>query len=178
MRAIDGQRPSKLYCYSEQRRLERSLMLGEFHLRPAADGMRQITTRPVEQILPFRAKAASIESYANYLTLSMAKVWNDALFETFSDADCCLVIHRPEEFGERIHQAAARMLPNWTGIDAAVSYGIPSPLGAAFSKARQEATQQEWLFAWRPITVAMTVSPVVIQIGNIEDIAELRKRSR
>jgi len=63
------------------------------------------------------------------------------------------------------------------GIDAAVSYGAASPLGAAFCKTKRHAPEHEWLFAWRPMQEAMVRNPVVIRIGSIEDIAELRVRS-
>jgi hypothetical protein len=110
------------------------------------------------------------------LALSLAREWNERLFDLFAGADSCLVIHDTEEFGERIHRAAKRILPSWAGIDAAVSYGSHSPLGAVFSKARCDAAQKEWMFAWRPTQFALSLNPVFIQIGNIEDIAELRDR--
>lgn len=175
MSPLDCQRPPALYRYSQQALLERSLTLGEFCLRPAADHMQAVPVTVGEPILPFRARA--VASHATYLTLSLAQAWDESLFDEFGGADCCLVIRRVEEFGERIHRAAAGMLPNWAGIDAAISYGAPSPLGAAFSKTRDHARQREWLFAWRPINATMALSPVTIRIGSIEDIAELRPRA-
>jgi hypothetical protein len=165
-------RPSTLYRYSQQSWLERSLTLGEFRLRPPAPD----TPADGEQILPFGTPRAAAASAA-YLTLSFATAWDEALFDTFDGADCCLVIHDPEQFGERIHRAAQRMLPSWAGIDAAISYGLPSPLGAAFSKTRRHAAEKEWLFAWRPTTPALGCHPVVIRIGSIEGIAELRPKA-
>lgn len=176
MSSIDCQRPPALYRYSQQAQLERALTLGEFCLRPAADHMQSAPASAGEPILPFRSRTGTIASHATFLTLSMAKAWDEALFDEFDGAECCLVIHRAEEFGERIHRAAARMLPNWAGIDAAVSYGVPSPLGAAFSKPQHYARQREWLFAWRPINPTMALSPVTIRIGAIDDIAELRRK--
>ncbi|HVK94681.1 MAG TPA: hypothetical protein VM571_08130 [Noviherbaspirillum sp.] len=164
-------RPKKLYRYSLRQWLERALQLGEFRLRPPVV---QADMPAGEQILPFgrRADAAT----TNYLTLSMTNVWDDKLFDAFAGADCCLVIHDPEQFGERIHRAAQRLLPSWAGIDAAVSYGIPSPLGAVFSKDRHYATEKEWMFAWRPTQAALVCNPVMIHIGSIESIAELRQK--
>jgi hypothetical protein len=174
MPPIDCQRPPKLYLYSERRYLERALATGEFRLTPAADTILEMGAARGGATLP-PAGSGSM-SHATYLTLSMSQAWDEALFDEYAGADCCLVIHRAEEFGERIHRAAARVLPDWAGIDAAVSYGISSILGAAFSKARQYARQQEWLFAWRPREPTMSLNPVVIRIGNIEAIAELRPR--
>ena len=171
MLAVDYQRPSKLYRYSQRHWLERSLKLGEFRLRPATE---QANASP--QILPFQPIEARTAVAATYLTLSLAKTWDDALFAEFPGADCCLIIHDAEEFGERIHRAVKRVLPAWAGIDAAVSYGMPSSLGRAFSKTKSCAIEKEWLFAWRPTQPTSALKPILVQIGSIEDIAELREK--
>lgn len=167
MPAAAFQRPAKLYRYSRRQWLERSLQFGEFRLQPpsapAAAG---------EQILPFGPRAAK----NGFLTLSLASAWDANLFDAFADADCCLVVHDAEQFGERIHRAAQRLLPSWAGIDAAISYGVPSPLGEVFSKNRQHAAEKEWLFAWRATQPALVNNPVTVTIGSIEGIAELRGR--
>lgn len=161
-------RPKKLYRYSQRQWLERSLQLGEFRLRPASPA------GPTgEQILPFGPRASAA---GGYLTLSLTSASDEQLFDAFPGADCCLVIHHAEEFGERIHRAAQKALPGWAGIDAALSYGMPSPLGSAFSKARQHAPEKEWLFAWRPRQPMPSFNPIVIRIGSIEGIAELRDK--
>jgi hypothetical protein len=169
MSSLDIPRPRKLYRYASQDSLQRSLTIGEFRLRPAAEEMRSLGST---QILPFGAPAA-----ANFLTLSLSSVWDERLFDDISDAELCLVIHDTEAFGERLHSAARRALPNWAGIDAAGSYGVPSMLGMAFARDKGLARQKEWLFAWRPMSPAMSVHPVVLEIGNIESIAELRPRA-
>ncbi|MES2535790.1 MAG: hypothetical protein V4632_07935 [Pseudomonadota bacterium] len=150
MFAADSQRPPKLYQHGERQILERSLSEGEFRLLPAAA--------------------------ENYLVLSFAATWDPASFDRIPGADCCLLIHNPEEFGERLHRAAQKMLPTWAGIDAAIAYGTPSPLGKAFSKSRQAADEKEWLFAWRPTQATTSIRPLVIRIGSIETIAELRMK--
>ncbi|MEC4723617.1 hypothetical protein RY831_31270 [Noviherbaspirillum sp. CPCC 100848] len=167
-------RPSKLYRYSQRQWLERSLTQGEFRLCPPASTAYAMAGS--DQIMPFGPKPAAMPT--GFLTLSMASAWDDFLFDAFGGADCCLVIHDVEAFGERVHRAAQRVLPSWAGIDAAISYGKPSPLGAVFSKARQLAAEKEWLFAWRPTQRTLSGNPVVIRLGSIEGIAELRERSK
>lgn len=167
------QRPQKLYRYSQRQWLERSLQLGEFRLCPPAHAM-QAAMQISDQILPFGGRAT--DATAGYLTLSLTSVWDDKLFDTFEGADCCLVIHQTEEFGERVHRAAQRLLPSWAGIDAAISYGASSPLGAAFSRNPRHASEREWLFAWRPMQPKLIGNPVTLRIGSIEGIAELRDR--
>ncbi|SFU46359.1 hypothetical protein [Pseudoduganella namucuonensis] len=143
----DYQRPPTLHRYGERSDLELALTQGQFILRPAAQ----------------------------CLTLSFSQVWDRKLFDLFS-ADACLIIHNTEEFGERIHRAVQRALPNWAGIDGAIEYGTRAALGAAFTKTRAEAQEQEWQFAWRSMQAKLSNNAVLIKIGSIEQFAELRDR--
>lgn len=148
MHTTDYQRPPTLYLYGSRAMLERALTLGEFPLR----------------------------ANSSYLTLSFSQGWNPKLFSVFSNADCCLVIHDTERFGERLHRAVQRALPSWAGIDGAIDYGNRSPLGAAFTKTMADAMEQEWQFAWRATQPFLAVKPIVIKIGSIEAFAELRAK--
>ena len=141
----DYKRPPTLYRYSLRSELEQSLKEGTFMLVSAN----------------------------SFLTLSFSKSWDKSLFDVHG-ADSCLVIHNTEEFGERLHRAVQRTLPNWAGIDGAVEYGVRAALGAAFTKSSAEADEQEWLFAWRAMSPNMSMNPVTVRIGNIESFAELR----
>lgn len=141
----DYQRPPTLYRYAPRAELEQSLKEGLFRLVPAN----------------------------NFLTLSFSTAWDKALFDIHS-ADACLVIHNTEEFGERLHRAVQRTLPNWAGIDGQVEYGVRAALGAAFTKTLAEAGEREWQFAWRAMSPNMSLNPVSVRIGNIESFAELR----
>ena len=141
----DYKRPPTLYRYSLRSELEQSLKEGAFMLTSAN----------------------------NFLTLSFSRSWDKSLFDVLG-ADTCLVIHNTEEFGERLHRAVQRTLPNWAGIDGAVEYGARAALGAAFTKSSAEADEQEWLFAWRAMSPNMSMNPVTVRIGNIESFAELR----
>lgn len=156
MTLIDSKRPSKLYYFSERGSLERSLLLGEFRLSP-----------PIAD-LPAPA--------GGFLVLSLMQSWDGTLFDALPHVDSYLVVHDAEEFGERLHKAVQKTLPDWVGIDAAMSYGAPSPLGKIFSKAKNHASENEWRFAWRPMQAGASLHPVVIRIGSIEDIAELHGR--
>jgi hypothetical protein len=144
----DYQRPPTLHRYGPRAEMEAALKAGQFRLVHAGQ----------------------------FLTLSFSQVWDKQLFDLLAPADCCLVIHNSEEFGERLHRAVQRALPNWAGIDGAVDYGHRSPLGAAFTKTAAEALEQEWQFAWRSLSPGASMNPVVVRIGSIEQFAELRDR--
>jgi hypothetical protein len=144
----DYQRPPTLHRYGLRSDLELALKLGQFRLIPAA----------------------------NCLTLSFSQAWDKKLFDLLAPADCCLIIHNSEEFGERLHRAVQRTLPNWAGIDGAVEYGVRAALGASFTKTALEAPEQEWLFAWRSMQSRVSLNPVLVKIGSLESFAELRDR--
>ena len=144
----DYQRPPTLHRYGPRAELEAALKAGEFRLIPSGQ----------------------------FLTVAFSTVWDKALFDLLAPADCCLVIHHTEEFGERLHRAVQRLLPNWAGIDGAIEYGTRSPLGSAFSKPAAQAAEQEWQFAWRSLSPGASVNPVTVKIGSIEQFAELRDR--
>lgn len=143
----DYQRPATLYRYGVREDLELALTQGQFILRPAGP----------------------------CLTLSFSQAWEPKLFDLFS-SDSCLVIHNPDEFGERLHRAIQRTLPNWVGIDGEVAYGERAALGVAFTKTAAEAQEQEWLFAWRSMQRNASLNPVLVKIGSLENFAELRAR--
>jgi hypothetical protein len=142
----DYQRPPTLHRYGMRDELEQALKAGQFRLQPSN----------------------------GFLTLSFSQAWSKTLFDVLGPADCCLVIHNSEEFGERLHRAVQRALPNWAGIDGAVEYGQRSPLGAAFTKSGAAAQEKEWKFAWRSLSPNASLSPVTVRIGSIEQYAELR----
>ena len=144
----DYKRPPTLYRYAPRAELELALSAGQFRLEPSN----------------------------KCLTLSFSQAWDKALFDVLAPADCCLVIHNTEEFGERLHRAVQRTLPSWAGIDGAVEYGVKAALGAAFTKSAAEADEQEWQFAWRAMSPQLSLNPVTIKIGNIDSFAELRER--
>ena len=144
----DYQRPSTLHRYGQRSELELALTLGQFRLTPAA----------------------------NCLTLGFSQVWETQLFDVYAPADSCLIIHNTEEFGERLHRAVQRALPSWAGIDGAVEYGTRARLGVAFTKTTMDSSEQEWLFAWRSMQAQMSLNPVTVKIGSLENYAELRDR--
>lgn len=142
----DYQRPPTLHRYGMHDELTQALTSGQFRLVPSN----------------------------GFLTLSLSRAFDKNLFDTLGPADACLVIHNTEEFGERLHRAVQRALPNWAGIDGAVEYGNRSPLGAAFTKSAADAREQEWKFAWRSMSPGATLNPVTVRIGSLEQFAELR----
>lgn len=170
---VEKGRPAKLYFYADRHTAERALQTGEFRLRTSGQADAVLGTSPASQILPF-GTARTLPT-AGFLMLSLSTAPSEKLARPDTAGLCYVVIHNTEEFGERLHRAVHKALPQWAGIDAAVAYGTPSALGAAFTRGRHLSGQKEWLFAWRPMQPALSLNPIVVQIGSIASFAELRE---
>ncbi|MFT5535585.1 MAG: hypothetical protein ACI8WM_002676 [Burkholderiaceae bacterium] len=168
---VETGRPAKLYFYADRHTAERALEAGEFRLRPSGQTEPVPGTSSASQIRPFGT--IKTMATAGFLTLSLSTAFSEKFSRKDTAGLCCVVIHNTEEFGERLHRAVYKALPQWAGIDAAVTYGAPSTLGTAFTRGRHLSGQKEWLFAWRPSQLALSLNPIVIQIGSISSIAEL-----
>lgn len=170
---VEKNRPATLYFYADRQTAERALQAGEFRLRASGQADPAPGVSPASQILPFGT--ARTMATAGFLTLSLSTALSEQLKRQDTAGLCCVVIRNTEEFGERLHRAVHKALPQWAGIDAAVAYGAPSALGAAFTRGRHLAGQKEWLFAWRPMQPALSLNPIVVHIGSIASFAELRE---
>lgn len=190
-------RPCNLFRYSTKHWLERSLKLGEFRLVPATnykeldgdlarqdDELITKTTIPANLIkathIPtgqplkvVRDMLIEDEFRTNYYLLSFSTKFKEHFFDDFSGSDSCLVVHAVEEVSERILYAASKVLHGWVGIDDAISYGGEHGLGAMFMKNVKYFFQYEWRFAWVPPQTVQELVPFNIQIGNIEQFAEV-----
>ncbi len=166
-------RPERLYRFSEKKWLQRSLRLGEFRLQPLSVYASQASGQA-------RAQDASLRVLRtpgpDFLVVSFTDRFDVAMFDDYPHADACLVIHDVEAFGERLQSVVERKLPQWAGIDAPVSYGARSELGAVFSRPLADAAQAEWRFAWRATRPVAQVQAVTVAIGSIEKIAEVIDR--
>ena len=192
--------PSKLYRYSEFRWLERSLNFGEFRLRPAsdylsleADTARQddeltrirtskrdsvrITLKSGQEIRPISDLTYKSSIQIDYLTLCLSEDWHVDQFKAFSETDACLIVNHPQTFRERFYVAMEKSFPDWGGMDGPITYGGRSPLGAMFSKPIEFLSQFEWRFCWVPPQRTAKLEPMIIRIGDLKDIAEIRLRS-
>ena len=168
-----SRRPDLLYLYSDRTSIERARQLGELCLQPSSADVLRSTYVKADQILPFGVRTPLAST--DFLTLRLSTAWHEASFDGSHDIAACLVIRDTEEFGERLHRAVQKALPQWAGIDAAVAYGTSSPLGVAFTKDKHLSSQKEWLFAWRPIQANALLTPIVVQIGCMDSFANVRE---
>lgn len=194
---IDVARPEYLYRYSKHHHLDTALRDGSFRLSPASvykdlimDAARQddeqLRNREVAAgalsmvnlttgaaIRPLGQVKFSSRINTNYYVLCLSESPDNHMYELFEKTDACLIIHKPDEFCERLHAVVDKVLPGWRGMDAAVAYGMRSPFGAVFEKDIKYFPQFEWRFAWIPPAAKTDLPYLDVVMGSIETIAEV-----
>jgi hypothetical protein len=97
------------------------------------------------------------------------------------EADCCVVIHDPDEFNKRISQAVSQYLPNWHMINGLVEYYDPLhanelQVDVLTWKNFRYAYQREVRSAWLPPEPVDRLEPLDLILGPLDDISEIVRR--
>lgn len=136
---------------------------------------------------------STIDRDINKFLLCFSYQYDEALYDQFGKS--CLIIHDTSEFERRLMNAMTKHYPFLTGIANRVSYSNQGhELGVLFTKNSKFKYQYEYRFLWFSDTcpdainyeimsnptllgeVLNSKNPLNIEIGNIEDIAELRQK--
>lgn len=192
-------KPAQLFRYGKRHHLEEALKLGKFRLAPATsykdlsgDPARQdnelcriferdpksliITTQEGVVLKPIGMVKFESRRADDYYVLCLSMEYSPAISAEFSGCEACLIINDPSEFTERLHTGVEKAVPGFTGFEAPVSYGTKSTFGVCFTKNNNYAKQSEFRFAWINTDLgaqSQELEPRFVEIGSIEDIAEL-----
>lgn len=147
------------------------------------------TTHSIKSPLLFSTMDRDINKYL----LCFSYQYDDNLYDQFGES--CLIIHDPDEFERRLMNVMIEHNPFLVGISNRVSYSKQEhELGILFSKDSKFKYQYEYRFFWfsdnKPEPVSYEImsnpemlgklvkskDPINIEIGSIEDIAELRRK--
>ncbi len=118
---------------------------------------------------------------ADYFVYCVSCDWNESLFDDFN-ADCCVVIRNPNEFSRRLELAAQSQLHGWYFHHNPVEYFDPyerkhkQSFDNAMSKDFRFAYQKEYRFLWASFEGFSATGFQVLEIGPLNDIAELHLR--
>lgn len=90
----------------------------------------------------------------------------------------CLLITDPHAFLQKIAYATAQRLPGWISDARGVKYIDPlnatiRDVEVCFSKHFRYAYQKEYRIAWLPPEDREKLEPIELEIGSLEDCAEL-----
>jgi hypothetical protein len=129
---------------------------------------------PLSQIAP-RPMVQTVNS--DYYVLCMSERLNLRLLRDF-EAEGALVVHDPAAFTQRIERAASALLKGWRQVSGPASYFdplqvTPQELQLPLSKHFRYCYQAESRFAWLPPTRHEKLAPIFLELGNLEDIAEI-----
>jgi hypothetical protein len=145
------------------------------HKKDVPDSSIKITTKDGTPIIPvgdvtFSTFFLPIDSYI----LCFSYDYDEGLYGEFQGSEACLVVQNVQEFSQRIHDAFAKAMPSYLGIDGRVTYGKhQSSLGVLFSKPKQFTYQREYRFSWIPEKPIGLLDQKVLVEGNFDDIRDL-----
>jgi hypothetical protein len=192
-------KPEQLFRYGTRGHLTEALKLGRFRIAPAKsygdlsddparqdDELRRTFKKSAESLVITTTDGAILKPKgevkfvskraADYYVLCLSMEQSRTVAEQFTGCETCLVIKDPVQFTNRLHAEIQRILPDYTGFGAPVSYGSKSQFGICFTKSDTFSVQSEFRFAWTKANETgsgSALSAFFVEIGSIEDIAEL-----
>lgn len=193
--------PGEVFKFGKRKRIEAMLMLGEFRFAGASiyqdpslnaavrDDELDFTIFPSagSKNLPPELAAppgmgwgrAKIKHPTDYYVLCLGRQWAPRLFDDFA-AEACLIVYDGKEFGRRLIPMLKGRLPNWTVGSVSCSYIDPDDPGSApivipVAKHMKYAYQvEERVICHTPRGEShASLPPFTVQLGSIEDIAEM-----
>lgn len=119
----------------------------------------------------------SYEANADYWLYCVTLSIEPRLFVDF-DATACVIIRNPQAFSDRLRRAAAsRMIAHAYSSGNAVYVDPHQPESARidvhFAKHFRYSYQCEYRFAWIPELPSQALEPIDVEMGPLDDIAEL-----
>jgi hypothetical protein len=140
----------------------------------------RITTKDGKPI-PIIGDVRRTVSAPDYYTLCLSCDWDSALFEAFG-ADACVVIRHPEVFARRVDTVAKGQLEGWYFHHNPIQYFDPYEmpekhyLDAGMCKDFRFAYQREYRFLWTHLEGREASGLKYLDLGSLDDIAELHAR--
>ena len=137
------------------------------------------TGSPIQRIELVGDITKTLELTSDYYVYCMTHALTYRMFDDFS-ADACVIIHDTEKFGEQLHSAVLKHLPEWLYWDEPVKYIDPylsrtDEVNLFSSKNFRYWYQQEYRFIWVPPpekTYSNKLEPFFIELGSLKDLAE------
>ena len=114
---------------------------------------------------------------SDYYVYCLAMEYNARFFDDF-EADCCLIIHQPIKFVERLYKEVSNKLPGWTGRATGVTYYDPlrierMPSSVFFQKHFRYAYQREYRIVLLPPKPIKQPEPLFLELGSLEEFCDL-----
>lgn len=129
-------------------------------------------------IIPNPRHIVRREVSSNYYIYCTAMALSTRLLLDF-EAEVALVIHDPDAFLTRLDIAMRAQLPNWDAVAGPAQYYdplqvTPEEVELPMWKHFRYAYQREFRAAWLPPSPITVLEPVMLEVGPLTDIAEIR----
>lgn len=215
---INCQPEKKLYKYGKLKNLKDAYEKGTFLIHPALEFIKKeydearkdnelihsktlssqnvtITQLNNKRIIPTGDITSHTILPVDCYILCFSYDYDVDLYEKFANSDSCLIINDTIEFAERIHAEFTERMPDYSGVDARVSYSKHmNPHGPLFSKPKGFIYQREYRFVWIPTHPKRQINllhiinedlealreiipdPIKISLGCLEDISKIVNR--
>lgn len=114
----------------------------------------------------------------NYYVYCLSSTLVPRLFLDFDQADCCVIVRKPDEFMARIYQELERSLPGYTIASRTVGYIDPlnstlNDIVLMFSKHFRYSYQKEYRVIAAPPSSVMELEPIFLELGSLGDLATI-----
>lgn len=120
---------------------------------------------------------ATIDYPSNYYVYCLSMAYDTRLFDDF-EADCCVIIHHPLRFVEKLYEEFSQRFSGWTGRATGVVYYDPlmidqMPLSVFFHKHFRYAYQKEYRIVLLPPESEEAFEPFFVELGSLEEYCDL-----
>jgi hypothetical protein len=117
------------------------------------------------------------QSDSDYWLYCLTRSLDPRLFVDFN-ANACVIIKNRKAFAERLQQTAAVRLPNNTSLVGEAMYVDPhqpttAMINLPLAKHFRYSYQKEFRFAWMPEMPSEALTHIDVEMGSLDDIAEL-----
>lgn len=136
----------------------------------------ELTTEASQRVEPLGAVTVRTQTCTDYYLYCVSQTFARRLFHDFR-ADSCLLIYNVNEFVDRLVNTVLQRYPEYTVSDRNVEYFDPfdchREIDVFFMKPFAYAYQQEFRIVWLPPSPIQRLEPFFIELGSLEDCAEL-----
>jgi len=145
---------------------------------PETNNVKIIAAKINQEIIPVGPITESIISKTDYYIYCLSLVGHsNKIYEAFK-ADTMIHIKKPQIFIERMYKALDQKLTNYSNIGKPVTYidessWVSAEVDVFFNKNGTYKYQKEFRFVCLPDSEEQNLRPILLRIGNIEDIADI-----
>ena len=145
---------------------------------PKTNNVKIIAEKNNQEITPIGSIKESVISKTDYYIYCLSLVGHsNKIYEAFK-ADTMIHIKEPQIFIERMYKALDQKFPNYSNLGKPITYidessWVSAEVDVFFNKNGTYKYQKEFRFVCLPDDAKQNLKPLLLSVGNIEDIADI-----